>query len=478
MRNDYLSRVWGRPVTEERVDVAIVGGRCAGTAAGAMYARAGRSVLILERARFPADALSSHTMFTAHTEELRRIGAWPAVHALGPPDLRDTEVYFSDGHSPAEVMHEVMPADVFYGVTSVRRYLLDEKLAENARSAGAELREQCEVVDLLWAGGRAAGVVYADASGRTHTVRARLVLGADGQFSTVADLVGAAEPYRYAHATRGAALRYVVDPVTTEPAASTVYHWRTGVSAAFGFPTTPRGQMVVMFIDDRRELELAHREPEVYWQRKLDSQPEMKARLAGVTTMEPLRITDALSSYFRPSSGPGWALVGDSGHFKQPILGQGIRDAIWAGRTCAEFTADHLDDPADLDRALRRWEEAHERECMNPYLAGLFTDHLEPDSEGLKRLGVAFGATGAPVISALDGQRKGLYKIVRPSVLAPAVAHAFRHSHKRGVLARDLARESSKLAVSLWHARRNSFRSRDGLLPEEYPAEGWPRSRA
>lgn len=465
-------------MTEERVDVVIVGGRCAGTAAGATFARVGRSVLILERARFPADALSSHTMFTAHTEELRRIGVWPAVYNLNPPDLRNTRVYFSDGQSPAEVMHEVLPDDISFGVTSVRRYLLDEKLADNARAAGAELREGCEVRDLIRQGGRAAGVIYADSAGRTHAVRARLVLGADGQFSTVAELVGAAEPYRYAHAVRGAALRYIVDPVTTEPDASTVYHWRTGTSAAFGFPTTPRGQMVVMFIDDRRELNLAHTDPERYWQRKLDSQPEMARRLAGVVTMEPLRITDALSSYFRRSTGPGWVLIGDSGHFKQPILGQGIRDAIWAGRTVAEFTAAHLDTPAELDRALRRWEQAHERECMNPYLAGLFTDHLEPDSEGLKRLGVALGETGAPVISALDGHRKGLYKIVRPRVLGPALAHAFRHTPNRAAVARDLVREGSKVTASLWHARRNSFRSRDGLLPEEFPDEGWPRSPA
>src|SRR3954465_14783327 len=180
-------------MTDERVDVVVVGGRCAGTAAAATWARAGRSALILERAQFPADALSSHTMFTAHTEELRLIGAWPAIAELDPPDLRETWVEMSDAESAdAHVFHEVIPPERRFAVTSVRRYLLDAKLAENARAAGAELRGRGEVLDPLWGGGPAGGVVYADAAGRRHEVRASLVLGADGQFSTVAELVGAA----------------------------------------------------------------------------------------------------------------------------------------------------------------------------------------------------------------------------------------------------------------------------------------------
>ena len=69
-------------------------------------------------------------------------------------------------------------------------------------------------------------------------------------------------------------------------------------------------------------------------------------------------------------SGPGWALTGDAGHFKDPVLGQGIRDALRFGRLAGEVAAAALDVPRRLDVALSTWEAKRDRECLPAYQWG------------------------------------------------------------------------------------------------------------
>src|SRR6202022_3155524 len=75
----------------------------------------------------------------------------------------------------------------------------------------------------------------------------------------------------------------------------------------------------------------------------------------------------APAPYFRRSSGAGWALPGDAGHFKDPVTAQGIRDALRFGRLLGEAAAPVLYEPRTLDRALLGWERRRERECLETY---------------------------------------------------------------------------------------------------------------
>ena len=72
------------PEGSERFDVVIVGSRCAGTAAACAYAQAGRKVVVLDRASFPSDTLSTHVLFPSGVDELRRMGALGRILGLDP----------------------------------------------------------------------------------------------------------------------------------------------------------------------------------------------------------------------------------------------------------------------------------------------------------------------------------------------------------------------------------------------------------
>ena len=79
----------------------------------------------------------------------------------------------------------------------------------------------------------------------------------------------------------------------------------------------------------RDEVSEARADPEGYWPRKLALHRGLRARrVAGAPPGTKLRSTGDTPAFFRASSGPGWALVGDAGHFKDPVTGQGMRDAM------------------------------------------------------------------------------------------------------------------------------------------------------
>jgi 2-polyprenyl-6-methoxyphenol hydroxylase-like FAD-dependent oxidoreductase len=85
--------------------------------------------------------------------------------------------------------------------------------------------------------------------------------------------------------------------------------------------------------------------------------------LAGAIIAEPLRGTGALPSFFRTSSGPGWALAGDAGHHKDPLIARGIADAFRDADLLASAVTDSWD--GDLDTALAGYARQRDQ-CAIP----------------------------------------------------------------------------------------------------------------
>ena len=114
------------------------------------------------------------------------------------------------------------------------------------------------------------------------------------------------------------------------------------------------------------------------------------------STYTKLRSTGETPAFFRASSGPGWALAGDAGHFKDPVTGQGMRDAMWMGRTLAEHVLPVLDDPAAVDRATRVWEAERDRDCLPAYHFANLDTRVERQSPALCELVRDAGRTTEP----------------------------------------------------------------------------------
>jgi flavin-dependent dehydrogenase len=331
----------------------------AGSAVAASLARAGRRVVALDHAHFPSDTLSTHLLFAGGVAELGRIGALARVEGVGAPRMPEALMCGSG----LEVRARYTPVDgIDYGLC-VRRPGLDAALVETAREAGAEVRERARVSELVWRAGRVAGVRYSSGN-QERELHAPLVVGADGRRSTVARLVGAARPYRSNPNGRACFFSYLEDPHADWRGIAA--QWREGRELGTAFPCDG-GLVLVLLMPPRERADAFRADMDREWSRTIASMPGLRDRLDGCKRVAKVRSALDTTSYFRRSSGPGWALPGDSGHFKDPVTAQGIRDALRFGRLLGEAVAPVLDHARALDRALRRWERERERECLETY---------------------------------------------------------------------------------------------------------------
>ena len=316
--------------------MVVVGARCAGSSVAAMLAAAGRRVVVLDRASFPADTLSTHAMFPTGCAEFQRIGAsgrgsWPSWTRRGSTHVQVTV----DGPGRAARALGARRRDRLRGLAPAqpaRRAAGRERARAGRRRARALLGRARS----LWERGRVAGVAYPTRPARRRRIRADVVVGADGRRSTVAAQVGAWHPYRVSKNGRGLVFRYMDDP------AHEAWHRRRCGSGATATrspsPSRPRtAASLTLFMGDAAEVADARKDPEGYWQRSWPSTPGCAERVAGATEPD----QDALDRTTRRPSGarravPGWALAGDASHFKDPVTGQGMGDALWMGRTLGE----------------------------------------------------------------------------------------------------------------------------------------------
>src|SRR5207244_589000 len=176
-----------------RWDAIVVGGGPAGSATALLLARAGASVLLLDRARFPRHKACSEYLSPATTPILERLGAGVlasierAAHAklygmkvVAPSGAAMSGRFASDhGHAP--------PRPYSFAVS---RAAFDMVLLRAAERAGAVIRERTAVEDLVWDRARGAGVVARSCDGQRVTCHARVVVGADGLHSVVARRLG------------------------------------------------------------------------------------------------------------------------------------------------------------------------------------------------------------------------------------------------------------------------------------------------
>lgn len=349
-----------RGEADEHFDVVIVGARCAGSPLGALLARAGLKVAVVDQVTFPKSTLSSHLMEADALAFLRKLGVLGRLRETGVRFMRRVDTRLNDLRIVTEFP---LGWDDLGGAAFLRRHLLDSILADCAAESGADLRMGTKVVDLVWEGGRVAGV-RVSRDGAEATLRARLVVGADGRSSTVARLVGSRK-YNVNPNTRS---YYFTFFEGADPAYDDLFVFHRWGDRMVWAGSADSGLYLVGVSPEAHERDYFRRNTEAGLMAHLQSCEPTARALANARRATKIYGIVRFDGYFREASGPGWVLVGDSGHFKDPSAGRGIGDAFIQVERLAPAIVDSLGGSGTpIDEAMRDWGEWRNRRFEGHY---------------------------------------------------------------------------------------------------------------
>jgi flavin-dependent dehydrogenase len=332
-------------------DAIVIGARVAGAPTAMLLARRGWRVLLVDRARFPSDTISTHWIWPPGVACLKRWGLFDRVLASNCPAYRTMGLDLGE----LQLAAELPPTDGVAEICAPRRKVLDKLLVDAAAEAGVEVREGFPVTGLLHADGAVCGIRSRGRDGAETSETGRIVIGADGRSSFMARAVRA-EAYNVRPVLTCAYYAYWRDARPHLPA----IHPRPG-RLIISFPTND-GLTITVVIAPREEFRAVRADLDGSFRAALDLVADFTEPFRRAERVEPIRGSGMLPNYFRESYGDGWALVGDAGYHKDPILAQGISDAFRSAEWLAEAVDAGLSGARPMAQALsdyQRRRDAH-----------------------------------------------------------------------------------------------------------------------
>jgi flavin-dependent dehydrogenase len=316
-------------------DAIVVGAPCGGAPTAMLLARQGHRVLLLDR------VLASNC---------------PPIRQLGL-DLGDFQL--TGG---------LMPADGVAFGCAPRRTVLDELLVTAAAEAGAEVREGFAATGLTMSDGRVTGIRGHDRDGAEIEEAARIVIGADGRNSLVARSVAAAKYNVRPPLCCGFYAYWQAPP---HPAAIHPLPRRVVIT----FPTNDG--LTVSYVACPRE-DFNHCDLDRYVADTVGQVAALEEPFRAAARDGRVRGLRDIPNFFRQSYGDGWALVGDAGYHKDPILAQGISDAFRSAEWLAEAVQSGFSGARSMSEVLAEYQCRRDEHLMPMYDLSCMMAALQP----------------------------------------------------------------------------------------------------
>ncbi|MEQ7004810.1 NAD(P)/FAD-dependent oxidoreductase [Actinopolymorpha sp. B17G11] len=377
-------------MTKNVYDAIVVGARCAGSPTAMLLARAGYRVLVVDRATFPSDTISTHLVHPPGVAALRRWGLLEQVKGTGCPPIH-TYAFdlgpFTIAGSPGTDTEPVSYCP--------RRTVLDKLLVDAAAAAGAEIREGFTVSDVVVENGRVTGIQGHTRNGPTMTEHARVVVGADGWQSVVAKAV---QTDQYHDQPRLQSSYYTYFSGLPMDGRFEVY-----LRPERGFAAIPTNDDLTLVIAGwpYAEFEANKTDIEGNYHKTFALVPAFVERIRAARR-EARFVGMALPNFFRRPFGPGWALVGDAGYNKDFITAQGISDAFRDAELCVSAIAEAFSGVCSFEVAMARYQSARDQRALPMYEFTTQLAKLEPPPPEMAQL-----------LGAIQGNREAMDAFVR-----------------------------------------------------------------
>ena len=308
----------------------------------ARLAARGHRVVVFDRAVFPRDKPCSEYLSPAAVGMLEQMGVVDDLIGAGAEPLLGTRVIAPGGAALTGSFMRLPSSDLPRRGLAVSRRILDARLVEAARRAGAEIREGTTVDELLYEEGAVAGAVVRERSGVRHIIRARIVIGADGLRSVVARRIGRRW---YGPPSRLAFVAHIGDVTGLDGHAEMHVDGKGYV----GLNRIGAGGLanVALVVPVKAAVQARGRVTPFFFE-QLERFAGVAGRVRSDNVIREILVTGPFAAWSGRTVVDGALLIGDAADFFDPFTGEGIYSALKG----AELAADAVHEALGLDGAI------------------------------------------------------------------------------------------------------------------------------
>lgn len=299
-------------------EVIVVGGGPAGSATALLLARAGHSVLLLDKARFPRHKACSEYINAGGVAALDELGVLSEVIGAGAHRLTEMRIHSPEGRQFTAQFDRAGPGRHAIGLS---RYRLDAILLETARSAGVTVMERAHARNVRLQPGDVA-TVEISSGGTVNRFRAPLIVGADGHHSCVTRSLGLEQSRRW---PRRVGLVAHYQDVAGNDHGGDMYVTADGYA---GLAPLEDGLTNIAVVVPEARVRQRSGSIDDLFEDRLAAIPELHWRLEGAVQVGKVRGIGRLGHRVRQPAGDGYLLVGDAAAFLDPFTGDGIYEAL------------------------------------------------------------------------------------------------------------------------------------------------------
>ncbi|MFD7135488.1 NAD(P)/FAD-dependent oxidoreductase [Streptomyces sp. NPDC059894] len=341
-------------MSEQDVDVLVIGGGPAGSISALTLAQRGHSVLLLEREEFPRFHIGESLLpyLAGLLEQLNIydvVAAQGYVEKWGGEFIDPTETRFFDAVFRADF--SIQGDGRHDHIFQVERAKFDKMLLEQAEAAGATVLQGAEVFELLMDGDRMSGARYRR-GGEKHEVRSRYVVDASGRAGKIAHKFG---------------LRKKIDRLQMVG----VFRHYTGYDEQNNLGA--EGDIQIGVHDDGwvwaipldsdtisvgtvmpREV-FRRSTPEAAFEEHRARVPRIVSRLKGTVPATNIKVETDYCYKSDTVAGNGWVMAGDAGCFGDPMFSGGVTVAAATGFKAGQAVSDALREPERAEEHIQHY---------------------------------------------------------------------------------------------------------------------------